>query len=390
MKAADFINVSLDSELKKAGIFRTALNPGDTLRVQVLEVLSSQRIRADFGEFRANAEVTFPVNRGEKLMVKVVETGQQLRFSVIQSGLSTGNTADSFFESLKFLSEEKFQQIRADIRQVYDQISDAKDVKNLPLAVSNAVKQIKMHFGNLIIPDNISRLTAELKSFIAHSGVFFENKIKAVLTSLVEGSEQLSIKNAGHHPDITEIFSKDLKPNLLLLKDFLESRQTLSADFQVRNLAKLKSSVDVLLSEIDNQQKLAVKKHTQPDPFQVMTFLLPLKEKNRNAKIKFYYPKKQKSAAKNEFKISILLNMDRMGEIRTDLNQRDKELTITFFVKDEINQNALEHHYSEIRSALDSLFEYIVLRTVISTKKINDFQREDWVFSEDKRLDVRI
>jgi hypothetical protein len=82
--------------------------------------------------------------------------------------------------------------------------------------------------------------------------------------------------------------------------------------------------------------------------------------------------------------------MDRMGEIRTDLTQRDKELTITFFVKDESNKDAFENNYSEIKSALNHLFEYIVLRTVISRKKIDDFQREDWVFSEDKRVDVRI
>ena len=92
---------------------------------------------------------------------------------------------------------------------------------------------------------------------------------------------------------------------------------------------------------IDSQQKLALKKQVLPDPFQVMTFLLPLEEKDQNARIKFYYPKKHKDAAKNEFKVSLLLNMDRLGEIRTDLAQRGKELGITFFGKDESHKDAL-------------------------------------------------
>ena len=175
-----------------------------------------------------------------------------------------------------------------------------------------------------------------------------------------------------------------------MFKDFFESREARSVDSKVRILAEFKSTVDSLLSEIDNQQKLAVKKQVQPDPFQVLTFLLPLKQKDQNAKIKFYYPKKQKNSEKNEFKVSLLLNMDRMGEIRTDLIQRKKELSITFFVKDENHQHALENNYSEIKSALDSMFEYVVLKTVISVKKINDFLREDRVFSEDRRVDIKV
>lgn len=390
MSTSALINVNFDSALKKAGIGQTTLKPGDTLQVRVLEILSDQRIRADFGQFRANAEITFPVRRGEELMVKVIETGHQLRFSVMQPGPSSGSVADRFLESIKLLSDEKFQQIRSDIQQVFGQISDSKEAKNLPQPIFNALTQIQGHFSTLMIQDSISRLASDLKAYIENSGIFFENRIKGALASLVEGSEQLSLKNVGNLPEIKEIFIKDLKPNLLLFKDFLESREARSVDSKVRILAEFKSTVDSLLSEIDNQQKLAVKKQVQPDPFQVLTFLLPLKQKDQNAKIKFYYPKKQKNSEKNEFKVSLLLNMDRMGEIRTDLIQREKELSITFFVKDEDHQHALENNYSEIKSALDSMFEYVVLKTVISVKKINDFLREDRVFSEDRRVDIKV
>jgi hypothetical protein len=390
MSTSALINVNFDSEVKKADAARAILKPGDILQVRILEILSDRQVRADFGQFRANAEVTFPIKRGEVLMAKVVETGHQLRFSVIQPGPSSGNVADSFLESIKLLPDEKFQQIRSDILEVVGKISDSKEVKILPQFILSALYQIQGHFSTVMIQDNISKLASDLKAYIENSGIFFENRIKDALASLIEGREQLSLKNAGNLPGIEEIFLKDLKPNLLLLKDFLETRKALSVESKIRTLAKLKSAVDSLLAEIDNQQKLAVKKQIQPDPFQVLTFLLPLKEKDRHARIKFYYPKKQKDAARNEFKVSLLLNMDRIGEIRTDLILHEKELSITFFVKDENPKNALEHNYAEINSVLDPMFDDIILKTVISAKRINDFRREDWIFSEDRRVDIKV
>jgi hypothetical protein len=101
METSTLISVNFDSELKKAGIGRSTLKPGDTLPVRVLEILGDRRVRADFGQFRANAEVTFAVKRGEELMVKVVETGPQLRFSVIQPGPESGSAADNILESVE-------------------------------------------------------------------------------------------------------------------------------------------------------------------------------------------------------------------------------------------------------------------------------------------------
>ena len=390
MKTPALININLDSALKKAGISTATLKPGDALQVRVLEILSDQRVRVDFGQFRANAEITFPVKAGEEFMVKVIESGQQLRFSVMRPVASSGNAADGLLDSIKMLSDEKFQQFRSDIQQVLNQISGAKDARILPQSIFSALNQVQGHFSTLIIQDNISKLASNLKAYIENSGIFFENRIKDALASLVKDSEPIFLKNASNLPEIKEIFIKDVRPNLLLLKTFIESREAVAVESKIRMLAKLKSAVESLLTEIDNQQKLAVKKQVQPDPFQVLTFLLPLKEKNQKARIKFYYPKKQKDAAGNEFKVSLLLNMDRLGEIRTDLIQREKELSITFFVKEKTHRDKLENSFSEINSVLDPFFDYVILKAAISEKKINDFLREDWNFSEDRRVNIKV
>jgi hypothetical protein len=392
MSTSALINVNFDSELKKAGIGRLTLKPGDTLQVRVLEILNDQRVRVDFGQFRANAEITFPVKPGKEFMVKVMETGHQLRFSVIQPGPSSGSLTDRFLESNKLLPDEKFQQIRTDILQILGQISDSKDGKLIPQSILSALNQIRGHFSTLMIQDNISKLASDLKAYIENSGIFFESKVKDALVNLIDKSEQLPLKNLGNIPEIKEIFIRDLKPNLLLLKEFVAAGQAMAVDTdpKVRIPAQLKSMVDTLLSDIDSQQKLALRKQILLDPFQVLTFLLPLKEKDQNARIKFYYPKKHKDAAKNEFKVSLLLNMDRLGEIRTDLAQCGKELGITFFVKNDSHKDTLENHYPEINAVLDPIYDYIILQTLVSKKKIDDFQREDLFFSEDRRVDIKV
>ena len=360
MNTSPLIKVNFDPALKKAGFSPATLKPGDTLQVRVLEIIDDQRVRVDFGQFRANAEITFPVKPGEEFMARVIETGHQLRFSVVQSGPPPGSIADNFLESIKLLPDEKFQQIRLDILQVLGQIPDSQEGKLLPPTMLRALNQIQGHFSALMIQDNISKLASDLKAYIENSGIFFENRVKDALASLITGGEQLTLKNVENLPEIKEIFLKDLKPNLLLLNAFLETTEAQAAQSKVRILARLRTAVESLLSEIDNQQKMAVKKQIQPDPFQVLTFLLPLREKNQNARIKFYYPKRQKAAAGNEFKVSLLLNMDRLGEIRTDLIQREKELNIRFFVSDQNQKNTFENNYSEINSVLNPIFDYVI------------------------------
>jgi hypothetical protein len=390
MAVSPLINVYLDPEVKKTGLGQETLKPGDALRLRVIEILSDHRVVADFGKFRAKAEVTFAVQRGEELMVKVVEAGQQLRLSVIQPALTSADATNMFPEQFKVLSDELFEQIRSVIQQAYNQNRDPGTTNNLPQSIANALGLTQHHFAAVTLGDSISTLALDLKAFIEDSGIFFEKKIETILKTLVESSQRLSLENLMHSPEIKEVFLKDVKPNLLLLKDFFDTRVASPPNADAKNMAKLKTAINSLLSEIDNQQNIAVKKHLHPEPFQVLTFLLPLKENDQKAKVKFYYPKKQKSGAKNGFKVSILLNMDAMGEIRSDLYHLNNELTITFFVKDDGTKKTIESHYSEIRTALDHAFEYLVLRTVISSKKINDFHQEDWLPSEDKRVDVRI
>ena len=82
--------------------------------------------------------------------------------------------------------------------------------------------------------------------------------------------------------------------------------------------------------------------------------------------------------------------MDRIGEVRSDFFLMQKELTITFFVKDEVNKKQFENHFEEIRESLDSLFDYLVLKAVVSEQKIQEFHREELDLEGDRQIDLRI
>ena len=383
----NLINIDLDPKIQETGIGLETIKTGDILKLKILKILSDSRFTVDFGKFRANAEIKFPVNVGEELMAKVVETGRQFRLQVAHSDSEAAQRVLGKFE---FLSNEIFQRSRSEIQQVYHRITSLPETHKLPPSIYQALENIQRHFKALTPGENTTKLAADIKAFFEHSGFFFEKRIEDILKQLLESGAKLSSKQAIDSAEIKKLFNNDLKPNLLLLKDILETRAATLTAADAKNLTKLRAAVDALLTDIGNQQSLAIKKQFHTDPFHVLALLLPLAQKEQTAKLKVYYPKKHKAAAKDGFKISILLNMSRLGEIRTDLFLLNKDLRITFFVKDEINKKTFEKHYSEIKISLQPWFDYIIIRSVISKKKIKEFHREDWNISDDKRVNVRI
>ncbi|MGD9045926.1 MAG: hypothetical protein PVG06_19610, partial [Desulfobacterales bacterium] len=156
-----------------------------------------------------------------------------------------------------------------------------------------------------------------------------------------------------------------------------------------KNLSGFKGSIDMLLADIFNQQTRAAHKLDLPDPYHVISFTRPLREDRHKAKLKFYYPKK-KNGSKADFRISLLLDMDKLGEVRTDFYLNKKELTITFFVGDENHKLKFDANLAEISDRLAPAFDYLIVKTVVSAKKIQDFHRQDLDLGNDKQIDLRI
>ncbi|MBT8364500.1 MAG: flagellar hook-length control protein FliK [Deltaproteobacteria bacterium] len=147
---------------------------------------------------------------------------------------------------------------------------------------------------------------------------------------------------------------------------------------------------DVLSADIINQQGRTVSQLDPAEPFQVFTYALPLEEENQAAKLKIYYPKKQKTGSKKGFQISLLLNMDRLGELRTDFHLLEKDLTVTFFVKNPSAKTKIQENQLDLQELLNPLFNQTLVRVIVCEKKIKDFDRQDVQTTSDRRVDVRV
>ncbi|MGD2187196.1 MAG: hypothetical protein PVI71_13785 [Desulfobacterales bacterium] len=392
MDISSLLQAILDPRLNRSAWIQEIVKPGDAFNLKIVDIKDDQRVLVDFGKFRALAEVKFPVKPGAEMLVKVTDTDGQLRLQLIDPDSQNISGRKNVFNRLEIISFDIFNRIQSDIKQTAHQILNLSDSQRPPKHIARTLAALNTHFESIDLSKPTTKWLPMLKSYVEDAGFFFEKKVADIIQKLVQHSESEGnlTKELLRAPQINKILTNDLKPVLFMLKAALETPDVGAKLLATQNLSRFKGSLDMLLADILNQQNRAVHKHELPDPYHVFSFALPLKENQQKAKLKFYFPKKKKNGSKNGFKISLLLDMDKIGEIRADFFLLKKELTITFFVNDDTRKIQFEEHLDEISSQLDPLFDYLIIKTVVSEKKIQDFHREDLDLGSDKQIDLRI
>jgi hypothetical protein len=390
MDISSLIQAIFDPQLNRSTWVQEVISPGDVFRLRVIDVKDNHRALVDFGKFRALAEIGFPVKAGADLLVKVTDTDGQLRLQLIDSKSRAAAGSKNGSRQLKILSLELFDRIQSDIRQAVQQILKLPQSQLPPEHISRALATLDAHFESIDLNKNLKKWLPLLKSRLEDTGLFFEKKLAAIIRQLADRPESELSRELTRSPEIKKILTQDLKPLLFILKEYLETPDSISKILDSKSLSSFKSTLDMLLADIGNQQSRATYKHELPEPFQVFSFVLPLRENRKKAELKLYCPKKKQNGTRAGFKISLLLDMDRIGEVRTDFFLMEKDLSITFFVKDNVSKTHFENHFAEIHESLNSLFDYLVLKTVVSEKKIHDFHHEDLALDADRQIDLRI
>jgi len=390
MDISSLLQAILDPRLNRSAWFQEIVKPGDVFSLKIIEVRDNHRALVDLGKFRALAEVKFPVKAGAEFLVKVSDTDGHLRLQVVDPDSKEPGGRKNVPGRLEILSFDVFNKVQSDIKQAARQILTQPERQLPPEPIHRALATLDTHFESMDLSKTATKLLPLLKSYVENAGFFFEKKIADIMNSFVERSGGELAKELIRSPQIKMILTKDLKPLLFMLKEFLETQDSVSKLLGDRSLSSFKGSIDMLLADIFNQQTRATHKLELPDPYHVFSFTLPLKEDAHKAKLKFYYPKKHKNGSKAGFKISLLLDMDNIGEVRADFFLIKKDLTITFFVKDESRKIQFEENLGEVSDQLAPLFDYLILKTVVSAKKIQDFHREDLDLGSDKQIDLRI
>lgn len=390
MDISSLIKAIFDPQLIRSAWVQEVIKPGDVFRLRVIEVKDNHRALVDLGKFRALAEVKFPVKTGAEMLAKVTGTEGQLRLQLIPSESQAVSGRKDGSPQVKILSFELFDRIQSDVRQTVQHILKLPDSQLPPEHITRALTTLNAYFESIDLNLNMGKWLPMLKSRLEDSGLFFEKRFADAIRFLADRPESDLTGELIRSPEIKKIVTQDLKPILLVLREYLETPDSISKFIDDKSLSSFKGTLDMLLAEISHQQYRATHKHDLPDPYQVFSFVVPLKENHKKAQLKLYCPKKKQNGSGAGFKISLLLDMDRIGEVRTDLFLQNKDLVITFFVKDDASKKQFEDHFEEIHESLNSLFDYLVLKAVVSEKKIQDFHHEDLDLGSDRQIDLRI
>ncbi|MCP5104012.1 MAG: hypothetical protein GY950_11565 [bacterium] len=257
--------------------------------------------------------------------------------------------------------------------------------------VRQMLSTLRTHFEPLNIGESAVKLVPKLKSIVDDSGIFFEKKIQDVISRVSDASARISsIENLNQLPEIRDIIANDLKPNLLALKEFF-NREMAAEPGREETFEMIKKAVEDLLTNINSQQGRAVETQTQQQPMMVFSFNLPIKGEEE-AQLKVFYNRNKKKGEEDEFKLSLLLNMDKLGEVRTDFSQWEKNLNITFFVRSYKIKDIIDTHLDEIKEPLGPEFKSLNLKIIVSEEQIAAFDLEPGAASiiSDKEVDVKV
>ena len=382
------ITVSLKPELSRSLLNLDALKPGNILNLKIIE-LRGDRALIDFGNFKATADIKVPVTLGEDLRVRVLESGRQIKMSVIDLEPKNPQAADTLAARPEESVGHGLKKARDDLKQVIDQVTTPQTGKALPQTILSILSGLNSHFEALELKE-ITGLISRIKAYLENSGFFLEKSLENAILKSLDGPESISAKQLAELPEIKRALSSDLKANLLALKFLMEDGEVLQKFLAPKAQATLGNAISSLLSDITQQQGRAASQPDTGEPFQLFTYALPLKEGGQTARLKVYYQKKRQSDSNKGFRMSLLLSMDRLGELRTDFFLLAKDLAITFYVKDDQVGTEIQENFVQLQELLQDYFDQILTKVVVSEKKISDFDREDFQVTGDSLVDLRV
>jgi hypothetical protein len=378
MKIASLVKSIILSANERPLLARGELRVGDRLVGRILEPKGSGRAFIDFGRFRALADVGFPVRPGEVIQVKVMGKGTPLRLGLCNPEPGIPEKAQKTLTLSEFPARRLINELQSQIRHL-SPVADAEyKGKPGPSELSNAVRNLMSHFEPIDMGKDVSQISGQLKKFIEDAGIFYEKKLEKMMEPFMQGKGELPARELSEISEIKNIVNKDLKANLLVLRECLDGKDPALKMLGMKDPEGLQKTVEKFLAEINARQNDARTKSMRSEPVQVYTYLLPMKELEEDAKVKVYYSKKKRGSTDREgFRVSLLLSMEKLGQIRTDFFLKGKGLTVDFSVSELPLKEYVDDHLDGLKTVLGGLFENVSVKVVVSEREISAFDFED-------------
>lgn len=366
-----------------------ALNVGDRLLGRVLNLHEDGKVTMAFGKFKAMTEVPIDVKVGQTLPLEIVQTGNPLKMRIVAADFmpASGPAAGASERPASGISPAAMQQLASDLKLLESNLSTAGP-SSLPPSLRTALQSLNTFFSGLDPTSDSRQMAVEIQQKVENSGLFFEKKMEVIAEAL--SKHQTDTLPEGSRSSITEAVHRDAKPNALMLLDFLEKSDPTDSKIDPAAKERLQSGLKEMLTDLANQSAIAKERLSTADPFQLFHFTLPFINHKESAKLKLYYAKKQKKDRQDQPMVSILLDLERLGPIRSDLVMLQKDLAVTFYVRDAKIKTLVEEQAEAVRIALKGVFENITLAVRVSEKKIKAFDAPVLPTEHEYKVDLRI
>lgn len=370
---------------------------GTKLTGRVVQSDADGMVVMDFGNFRAIAKIAFSVDKGQILNFNLVKTDDHITLKVSLPEiakpsdmhipkLAPSNSTIAWFE---IISDTIYKELLSDIQTILIKNMNLPDGEKIPSNIQQSLEKLDAFFAPMAMGKGVFKLISQLKAFVEDSGVFFEKKIERAITNLMHTSLKVSAKDLSSAPEIKQIISEDLKPDLLILRTYLADLKMTAKGMDQKGLQRIQGALDQLLANVSQQQEISINRPNDPDAVQVFSHTLPFQDKDQQARFKVYYPRKKSGEKTGSHRVSLLLKLDRLGTVRADLIPVNKDLNITFFVQNEETRQTIEANYEVLTDTLDPIFNNLFLKAMVSAKKIDRFDTEDYNLASNQQIDIR-
>jgi hypothetical protein len=351
-----------------------SLRQGDIVRIEVLEFRPDGRVLADVGQCRCLATMGFPVEPGDVFWAKVLHGGRPLQLQLIAAENSNPDPAAGPSRAATDLTEIG----KALYWLANSNHGDNDEIQQL----AQALAALHRHAQPLDLTGEPSQIAARITDFVENSGLLFEKRMADALPGSNDGLEAAL-------PDrLKRLLSSDVKAGLVRLKTMFDSASAALSILRNDARASVQHTVNSLLADLLRQQTRLI--HAESNPF--LLFALPWKDGPAPIQLKWFLPGRRNRRRRDEFRLCLLLTLDRLGDVRADFFLEKKSLIITFTVSDDCIKETLEPACKELTPCLSDRFDPVVLQVRVSASVRQQFETgsEQASVFHDGRVNLRV
>jgi hypothetical protein len=368
MMISQIITAQIDSPSPTGSNKSVNLQAGSVLSGKVIEIKTNGKVLIEFDQARVLADVQFPIKVGSFIRVRVDHIGKRLQLTQLpqklESARGSGAVSTSSIEHQRALLNNLVELLDRATNE--NMRSKGVTAKFLPDSIQNVLNVIRTLLRPISIDGQTEIIASQLKRWVENSGDQFEQRLMRLLNQQTASADRPTVGQASGHLNIREQIRADLKANLLILKDFLEQsgQKEYMPGLLSKDLSEIKTIVGLLIDDMGDRLQSAVK--DRDSEHYLFSHLLNLIPKGNRGLLQVRVPKRTQSASENEVRLSLLLQLDQIGYIRSDLWLMKGGLRVTIAAADSRVKQLIENNLQDLESALQMHFGSLALDVKVS------------------------